>query len=124
MSADVTTTNTRSSHGRTDVCRISDSAGPQTSVPDRDGSWRYCHWPGVRWHAGRREGWAQFFLRRGYAVYVVDQVGRGRSTYQPEVYGNMSSQTREYVMQRFAAGEKYNMWPQAHLHTQWPGKAE
>lgn len=26
-----------------------------------------------------REGWAQFFLRRGYAVYVVDQVGCDRS---------------------------------------------
>ena len=26
-----------------------------------------------------REGWAQFFLRRGYAVYVVDQPGRGRA---------------------------------------------
>ena len=28
-----------------------------------------------------REGWAQFFLRQGYAVYVVDQAGRGRSAY-------------------------------------------
>ena len=28
-----------------------------------------------------REGWAQYFLRQGYAVYVVDQVGRGRSAY-------------------------------------------
>jgi pimeloyl-ACP methyl ester carboxylesterase len=26
-----------------------------------------------------REGWAQYFLRRGYAVYVVDQVARGRA---------------------------------------------
>ena len=31
-----------------------------------------------------REGWAQFFLRQGYAVYVVDQAGRGRSAYQAE----------------------------------------
>src|SRR6266576_6723689 len=23
-----------------------------------------------------REGWAQYFVRQGYAVYVVDQVGR------------------------------------------------
>src|SRR5262245_33773487 len=28
-----------------------------------------------------REGWAQYFLRQGYAVYVVDQVARGRSPY-------------------------------------------
>src|SRR5215468_8373378 len=26
-----------------------------------------------------RPGWAQYFLRQGYAVYVVDQIGRGRS---------------------------------------------
>jgi len=71
-----------------------------------------------------REGWAQFFLRRGYAVYVVDQVARGRSPYDMEAYGSQGSQTREYTLQRFAAGEKYNTWPQAHLHTQWPGKAD
>src|SRR5437764_1075402 len=34
-----------------------------------------------------REGWATYFLRRGYAVYVVDQVARGRSPYVMEVYG-------------------------------------
>ena len=71
-----------------------------------------------------REGWAQFFLRRGYAVYVVDQVARGRSPYDTEAYGKQGSQTREYTLQRFAAGEKYNTWPQAHLHTQWPGKPD
>lgn len=72
-----------------------------------------------------REGWAQFFLRRGYAVYVVDQVGRGRSTYEPEVYGDVPrAATLEYIKQRFSTVEKYNMWPQAHLHTQWPGTGE
>ena len=28
-----------------------------------------------------REGWAQYFVRRGHAVYVVDQVARGRSAH-------------------------------------------
>ena len=32
-----------------------------------------------------REGWAQYFVRQGYAVYVVDQPGRGRSGYLAEV---------------------------------------
>jgi len=68
-----------------------------------------------------REGWATYFLRRGYAVYVVDQVARGRSPYIAEVYGQTRSQSREYAMQRFSTGEKYNLWPQAKLHTQWPG---
>jgi pimeloyl-ACP methyl ester carboxylesterase len=71
-----------------------------------------------------REGWAQYFLRRGYAIYVVDQVARGRSAYIAGVYGPSRAQTREYVMQRFSTMEKYNLWPQAKLHTQWPDAAE
>src|SRR4051794_16494792 len=31
-----------------------------------------------------REGWMQFFLRQGYAVYVLDQPSRARSPHQPE----------------------------------------
>src|SRR6266511_1694087 len=34
-----------------------------------------------------REGWAQFFVRRGYAVYVVDGVARGRSAHWSQVHG-------------------------------------
>jgi pimeloyl-ACP methyl ester carboxylesterase len=71
-----------------------------------------------------REGWAQFFLRQGYAVYVVDQVARGRSPYEPAVYGPSRSQTTQYILERFTATERFKLWPQAHLHTQWPGKAE
>jgi pimeloyl-ACP methyl ester carboxylesterase len=71
-----------------------------------------------------RDGWAIFFLRQGYAVYVVDQVARGRSAYITEVYGAPRGQTREYAMQRFSTSEKYNLWPQAKLHTQWPGNGQ
>ena len=70
-----------------------------------------------------REGWAQYFLRRGYAVYVVDQVARGRAGYWTPSYGPVSSPELERTLQRFAAPERYNLWPQAHLHTQWPGAA-
>ena len=69
-----------------------------------------------------REGWAQFFLREGYAVYVVDQAGRGRSAYRNELDGPQSAPNLEDVQRRFTAIENYNLWPQAHLHTQWPGK--
>jgi pimeloyl-ACP methyl ester carboxylesterase len=71
-----------------------------------------------------RDGWAIYFLRHGYAVYVIDQVARGRSAYVGDVYGGSRAQTREYVMQRFSTSEKYNLWPQAKLHTQWPGSAQ
>src|SRR6266850_7060040 len=69
-----------------------------------------------------REGWAQFFLRRGYPVYVVDQPGRGRAAYQADLYGPAAPLNLETTQRQFVAPERYNRWPQAHLHTQWPGK--
>jgi pimeloyl-ACP methyl ester carboxylesterase len=72
-----------------------------------------------------REGWAQFFLRAGYAVYVVDQPGRGRAAYQTGVYGPLSPDIDiDFTQRRFTSIERYNLWPQAHLHTQWPGFGE
>jgi pimeloyl-ACP methyl ester carboxylesterase len=91
-------------------------------------------WPIVMIHGGGqtgtnftgtpdgREGWAQFFLRQGYAVYTVDQPGRGRAAYEAEVYGPATPLNLENVERRFVAPERYNLWPQAHLHTQWPGQ--
>jgi len=68
-----------------------------------------------------REGWTQHFLRRGYAVYIVEQPGRGRSSYQPDTDGTQAYPEVLRVQQRFTAPEKFNLWPQARLHTQWPG---
>ncbi len=90
-------------------------------------------WPLIMIHGGSqsgtnfsgtpdgREGWAQFFLRRGYAVYVVDQPGRGRAPYQAELYGPARPAALDSTQSRFVTPERYNLWPQAHLHTQWPG---
>jgi pimeloyl-ACP methyl ester carboxylesterase len=91
-------------------------------------------WPIVMVHGGGqsgtnftgtpdgREGWAQFFLRRGYAVYVVDQPGRGRAAYETSVYGAATQVNLETIERRFVAPERFNLWPQARLHTQWPGQ--
>jgi pimeloyl-ACP methyl ester carboxylesterase len=91
-------------------------------------------WPIVMIHGGAqsgtnftgtpdgREGWAQFFLRRGYAVYVVDQPGRGRAAYQADLYGPAVPLVLETTQRQFVAPERYKLWPQAHLHTQWPGR--
>ncbi len=68
-----------------------------------------------------REGWAQDFARAGYAVYVVDQVGKGRSAYYPDAYGPNEQTDMSNNQSRYVAQEKFNQWPQAHLHTQWPG---
>ena len=67
-----------------------------------------------------REGWAQFFLRRGYTVYVVDQVGRGRAACWTDVYGPQSKPRYDMVVQRFTSPARFERWPQAHLHTQFP----
>ncbi len=68
-----------------------------------------------------REGWAQYFVRRGYAVYVVDQPGRGRSGFLTAASGPMRNSDRSNSASRFVSQEKFKLWPQAALHTQWPG---
>jgi len=90
-------------------------------------------WPLVMVHGGGqsgtnftgtpdgREGWAQFFLRQGYAVYVVDQPGRGRAAYEAGVYGPATQLNLDTIERRFIAPERFTLWPQARLHTQWPG---
>ncbi len=71
-----------------------------------------------------REGWAQYFLRRGYAVYVVDQVARGRSAEWSQANGPVTAANLERLEERFVAPERFKLWPQAHLHTQWPGNGQ
>jgi pimeloyl-ACP methyl ester carboxylesterase len=71
-----------------------------------------------------REGWAQFFLRRGYAVYVVDQVARRRAAHWAQTHGPVTPPRLSFVEQRFVAPERAKLWPQAHLHTQWPGSGQ
>ncbi|HYR91373.1 MAG TPA: alpha/beta hydrolase [Terriglobia bacterium] len=90
-------------------------------------------WPVVMIHGGGqsgtnftgtpdgREGWSHFFLRKGYAVYVVDQPGRGRAAYDAKLYGPATGPALENIQRRFVAPERYNLWPQARLHSQWPG---
>jgi hypothetical protein len=42
-----------------------------------------CNHTGVTWMTtpDGREGWATYFIRHGYPVYVVDVVGRARSSW-------------------------------------------
>jgi pimeloyl-ACP methyl ester carboxylesterase len=67
-----------------------------------------------------RTGWAQFFLEQGCAIYVMDQPGRGRSALRPE-YGPTVQRPASWVEQQFTAPERSKLWPQAVLHSQWPG---
>jgi pimeloyl-ACP methyl ester carboxylesterase len=38
-----------------------------------------------------REGWADYFLRRGYPVYIVDVPGRGRAGFVPDGFNDVRS---------------------------------
>src|SRR5438270_4790480 len=67
-----------------------------------------------------RSGWAEFFVARGYTVFMIDQPARGRSAWQPEIDGKLTSFAAERIEQLFTAPETLGNWPQAKKHTQWP----
>ena len=71
-----------------------------------------------------REGWAQYFLRRGYAVYVVDVPGRGRSAYNSALGPLNDPSNTLRAQQLWAAHERFDLWPAADLHTRWVGTPE
>ncbi len=68
-----------------------------------------------------RPGWADRFAAKGFAVYIVDQVGRGRSGGDPETYGPYARLPVEDLETVFTGQERFGLYPQAKLHTQWPG---
>ena len=68
-----------------------------------------------------RPGWAEWFAGHGWTVVMVDQPARGRSAWQPGVNGKLTSIPAPRVAARFTAPAATGSWPQAHLHTQWPG---
>ena len=68
-----------------------------------------------------RQGWANDFLAKGFKVYVVDQVGRARSGAPPESYGPYMRFSVRDLEEIFTAQENFKLFPQASLHTQWPG---
>jgi len=92
-------------------------------------------WPIVMVHGGGgqgtdflhtpdgRPGWATWFLRQGYAVYVVDRPGHGRSPFHPDALGPLGpAAVYEQIMGLFTAPDpEHAPWPQARLHSQWPG---
>ena len=68
-----------------------------------------------------RLGWADYFLQHGWPVYLVDQPGRGRSPYDDNAYGDRDTPDIGFLEGTFTATANSRRWPQAALHTQWPG---
>jgi pimeloyl-ACP methyl ester carboxylesterase len=69
-----------------------------------------------------RPGWADYFVQQGYVVYLVDQPARARSPWHPAVNGPQRFVSVAAAEQRFSASRPSDEWPQADLHTQWPGE--
>lgn len=69
-----------------------------------------------------RKGWAQHFVELGYEVYLVDQPARGRSAWHPGLDGELRNFPAPTIEMLFTASAELGRWPQARLHTQWPGE--
>jgi hypothetical protein len=54
-------------------------------------------------------------------LYIVDQPSRARSPWQPTVDGVLVATDTFTAELHFTAVERFKFWPQAVLHTQWPG---
>src|SRR5439155_24911730 len=70
---------------------------------------------------GDGQGGPPKFWRPGPAVYVGGKPGRGGSGYLADSYGPWKVPDGDGGQRRYLAQAKYKLWPQAHLHTQWPG---
>ncbi|KXJ91669.1 Alpha/Beta hydrolase protein [Microdochium bolleyi] len=69
-----------------------------------------------------RRGFAAWFLQQGYQVYLVDQPGLGRSSSNDLPNNPLTAGSGpELVEAGFTAIEDLAAYPQAKLHTQWPG---
>ncbi len=68
-----------------------------------------------------REGWADWFAAHGWAVYMVDQPARGRSAWNADLQPPVSPVSVALIEKMFTDPQADPGWPQARLHTQWPG---
>ncbi|MWB79033.1 alpha/beta fold hydrolase [Pseudooceanicola sp. 216_PA32_1] len=72
------------------------------------------------------EGWAHWFVRQGYAVYVVDRPGHGRAPHHPAVQGEMGPPPVAGSIERlFTRPEAFpDQYATAALHDKWPGSGQ
>jgi len=69
-----------------------------------------------------REGWASYFVKKGYVVYLVDNNAIGRSAHNNITGFTMSPGSATQMVQKyFTNPQAYMGYPQARFHTQWPG---
>jgi pimeloyl-ACP methyl ester carboxylesterase len=69
-----------------------------------------------------RRGWAHYFVDQGYIVYITDQPARGRSMYNAQHQGKQIFAIASNTERNSTATAELGTWPQAKLHTQYPGE--
>lgn len=77
-------------------------------------------WSELFEHTHGRIGWASVLLSKGYTVYLVDGVCRGRSPYN-STFGPTVTFPPSLVEARWTGCRHHGDWAEAKLHTQWPG---
>jgi pimeloyl-ACP methyl ester carboxylesterase len=70
-----------------------------------------------------RPGWAPMLVEEGYAVYVVDRPGHGRSPLDPAVLGEIGPSFPYEAMPMIFLPQP-GSHPTAELHSQWPGSGD
>ena len=70
-----------------------------------------------------RAGWAYYFVKQGYVVYMVDYPARGRSAYVPDIDGPLTIRTAPVLEKIWTDLTELGDWPQAKKYTQWPSDA-
>lgn len=70
-----------------------------------------------------RAGWAYYFIKQGYVIYIVDYPARGRSAYVPDVDGQLTIRTAPQLEKLWTDLPELGDWPQAKKYTQWPSDA-
>lgn len=69
-----------------------------------------------------RKWWASYFVEAGYAVYLVDVIGNGRSVQNDLAdYTLKIGSTDNITQSGFTAPELAEYYPQAVGHDKWPG---
>jgi len=75
-----------------------------------------------------RRGWSSYLIEEGYAVYIVDRPGHGRSPFHPDISGPFPQHAAllEDISSRFTpmAAKAPNASIYVKRHNQWPGSGE
>ena len=68
-----------------------------------------------------RPGWAEWFTNRGWKLFILDRPSCGRSARHPDADGLPKIISTSAIEKYWTASRDFGIWPQAKLHTQWPG---